>query len=536
MVKRWCLSIVAAFWALTGGTVCAEETATAERPVLRTAEVLARRQAVVTRSDERLSAALSAAKAAWSGMIEGNKRDGENYNKALAEVVAVVQERRFVEGEVTGRDGSFTLTIEREGMLRLDPAAANLVTLAANVHTSDLGPRTTEEGAGVPFVFCYDRGSPFLRDQPGISRFGISVPVTAFLSFAGNEARLSFYNRLERDHVDSDGRKLPLVADFSASIALAVSRSPNRPFDVPGLVFTRQHLRHAGLYQIQLYDRERIPVILVHGLFSRPEAWVQVLNGLMADARIRSRYQFWVFLYPTGLPIWHSSMLLRTDLDRFHRELEKHGRHANLHRIILVGHSMGGLVSSLMVRDPGESFWATLSDTPLEELDLSPEARRMITDMVKFSPRTDIARVVYVTTPHRGSPIPHNPIIQTAIRFIQMPRTVSRRDRKVLLEAIREDLRGLFTLPANSIRFLKSGSPILEAIETLPLTETIPYHSVIGDRGMGDSPNSTDGVVPYWSSHLRTAVSERIVPSDHSAPQNPETAKEIRRILLEALP
>jgi hypothetical protein len=117
-----------------------------------------------------------------------------------------------------------------------------------------------------------------------------------------------------------------------------------------------------------------------------------------------------------------------------------------------------------------------------------------------------------------------------------MPRTISRHDRRVLVEAIREDLRGLFTLPANSIRFLKSGSPVLEAIETLPLVDTIPYHSVIGDRGKGDSPNSSDGVVPYWSSHLKTAVSEKIVLSDHSAPQNPETAKEIRRILLHALP
>ena len=528
--------MVAACLALTGGPIGADEPASAEPPALRSSEPQPRRQSGGARPDERLSEDLTAAKAAWDGMIEGNKREAESYNTALARVFAAVQNRRFGEGEVTGSGGSFRLTIEREGADRLDPAMANLVTLAANVRTNDLGPRSTEEGAGVPLVFCYDRGSPFLRNQPGISRFGISVPVTAFLSFVGNEARLSFYNRLERHDVDIDGRKLPLAADFSAPIALAVSRSPNRPFDIPGLVFTRQHLRHAGLYQIQLYDRERIPVILVHGLFSRPEAWVQVLNGLMADTRIRSRYQFWIFLYPTGLPIWHSSMLLRTDLDRFHRELEKHGRHANLHRIILVGHSMGGLVSSLMVRDPGESFWATLSDTPLQELDLSPEARRMITDMVKFSPRTDIARVVYVTTPHRGSPIPHNPIIQAAIRFIQMPRTISRRDRRVLLEAIREDLRGLFTLPANSIRFLKSGSPVLEAIETLPLTNTIPYHSVIGDRGRGDSPNSTDGVVPYWSSHLKTAVSERIVPSDHSAPQNPETAKEIRRILLEALP
>ncbi len=290
----------------------------------------------------------------------------------------------------------------------------------------------------------------------------------------------------------------------------------------------------AGLYQFQLYDRERVPVILVHGLFSRPEAWTQVLNGLMADPRIRKRYQFWFFLYPTGLPIWQSSMLLRNDLDRFHRELEKNGRHPNLHRIILVGHSMGGLVSSLMVREPGESFWAMFSDKSLEELDLSPEAMKQVKEMVRFAPRRDIARVIYVTTPHRGSPIPHNPIIDQAIRIIRMPRTFSRRDRQVIVEAIREDLRGLFTLPANSIRFLKSGSPVLEAIETLPLSTRIPYHSIIGDQGRGDSPNSTDGVVPYWSAHLPTAVTEKIVPSDHSATEDPHTAEEIRRLLLEA--
>jgi hypothetical protein len=149
----------------------------------------------------------------------------------------------------------------------------------------------------------------------------------------------------------------------------------------------------------------------------------------------------------------------------FHCELETDGRHPNLHIIILVG----GLISSLIVREPGESFWAALSDTPLEELDLSPEARRLIEDTVKFAPRSDIARVIHVTTPHRGSPIPHNPLINRAIRFIQMPRTINRRDRWVLVEGIREALRGLFTVPANSIRFLKSGSPILEAIETLPL-------------------------------------------------------------------
>jgi hypothetical protein len=112
-----------------------------------------------------------------------------------------------------------------------------------------------------------------------------------------------------------------------------------------------------------------------------------------------------------------------------------------------------------------------------------------------------------------------------------MPQTVNRRDREVLVEALDDDLRGLFTLPANSIRFLKSGSPVLKAVESLPLSQAIPYHSIIGDRGKGDSPDSTDGIVPFWSSHLPTAVSEKIVPRDHSAPQYPETADEIARIL-----
>ena len=99
---------------------------------------------------------------------------------------------------------------------------------------------------------------------------------------------------------------------------------------------------------------------------------MRVLNGLMADPQIRSRYQFWVFLYPTGLPVWQSSMLLRSELDRFHHELETDRRHPNLHRIILVGHSTGGLISSLIVREPGDSFWAALSDTPSKSSTSAP--------------------------------------------------------------------------------------------------------------------------------------------------------------------
>ena len=59
----------------------------------------------------------------------------------------------------------------------------------------------------------------------------------------------------------------------------------------------------------------------------------------------------------------------------------------------------------------------------------------------------------------------------------------------------------------------------------------IPHHTIAGDRGRGDAPKSSDGVVPYWSSHLPDAHSEKIVPSHHPAHRHPEAIEEVHRIL-----
>src|SRR5205814_9747789 len=85
----------------------------------------------------------------------------------------------------------------------------------------------------------------------------------------------------------------------------------------------------------------------------------------------------------------------------------------------------------------------------------------------------------------------------------------------------------------NSVDTLAPNNRFVVAINKIPMTKQIPYHSIIGDRGRGDTPNSSDGVVPYWSSHLDGAKSEKIVPSDHGANQNPEAIAEVIRILKE---
>src|SRR5213078_5333964 len=81
----------------------------------------------------------------------------------------------------------------------------------------------------------------------------------------------------------------------------------------------------------------------------------------------------------------------------------------------------------------------------------------------------------------------------------------------------------------NSITGLKPTSPALPVINSVPIR--VPYHSIIGDRGKGDCPNCSDGVVAYWSSHLDGAQSEKIVPGPHGSCELPQTIAELDRIL-----
>ena len=124
-----------------------------------------------------------------------------------------------------------------------------------------------------------------------------------------------------------------------------------------------------------------------------------------------------------------------------------------------------------------------------------------------------------------------NPLADFFSNLVRLPNLSTARDRLVMVSSIRNHLRDLFVAPANSIRFLRAKSPLLLAILKLPMSEQVTYHSVIGDQGKGDTPNSSDGIVPYWSSHLPNAKSEKIVPSGHGANEDPDGIEEIRRIL-----
>lgn len=413
----------------------------------------------------------------------------------------------------------------------LDPRQASKLIEASSIQIKGLRDRVTVDGTGVPYVAWFAKGSPALEGQPSASRTGMAIPATAFVRFDKNGPELTFYRRLQTESIILNGRKETLAADFSAPIAYLLSQGKNSSIDIQALIFSDTNFRHTGLLQIDEYDPKKIPVVFVHGLLCRPEAWTPAVNQLLADPEIRSRYQFWFYLYPTGLPVWWSAAKLRSELDRYRSTLDPRHKNPNLDRIVLVGHSMGGLISSLVVRKGGEELWKQFTDTPPEKLKISAPAKDHLLKIVNFEPRKDIRRVVFVATPHQGSQLAMNPFAEFFSSMVRLPNLFTSGERLVMVNSIRNNLRDLFVAPANSIRFLRAKSPLLLAILKLPMSKQVTYHSVIGDQGKGDTPHSSDGVVPYWSSHLPNAKSEKVVPSGHGANEDPEGIEEIRRIL-----
>ena len=87
-----------------------------------------------------------------------------------------------------------------------------------------------------------------------------------------------------------------------------------------------------GLYFLEPYSPDKTPLLFVHGSGGNPTGF-----RFLIDRIDRSRYQPWVYFYPTGMRLERQGQLLYRILAILHDQLE-------FRRISLVSHSMGGLV------------------------------------------------------------------------------------------------------------------------------------------------------------------------------------------------
>jgi hypothetical protein len=162
---------------------------------------------------------------------------------------------------------------------------------------------------------------------------------------------------------------------------------------------------------------------------------------------------------------------------------------------------------------------------------LTAETRRLLEASLVFNHRPEVKRVIFISTPHRGSDLATSWVGRFGAGLVKTPRSFRPLYAEMKPLLVRDPNAATFKRMPNSVDTLEPKDRFVRAVNKLPINQGVPYHSIMGDRGRGDTPNSSDGVVPYWSSHLEGARSELVVPSDHGAQYNPQAIAEVSRIL-----
>lgn len=467
-----------------------------------------------------------AARMAGDKAMAGDAEAMALYNHAVARLVETLENEQMLPWGTTLEIGEGeTRRILRCGMESDNPATDRRIVVVDNLEFRGryAGTQAKREGLGAPVVAIFNTENDYRSRFEAPESY---VALTAVLRFDNAEsATLEFHDPLARERVEISGRNPVLAANFTAPAALALARTRLDSLGLVRLFNPRRFANDAALIRLQNYDRNRIPVLMVHGLQDTPATWFPMYQQLLGDPELTRHYQFWVFCYPSGLPYPYTASLMRRELDGVRLAFPDHKD------IVLLGHSMGGIISRLMVTDAGDTIWTGMFGKGPDEFAIPGQSHQLLRDALVFDKRDEVDRAVFIATPHRGSMLAASWIGRAASRLVRLPSYLTdvRNDVASVLVA---DAAGLqLNFAPNSIDTLSPNNRFVREVNNLPVSPDVPFHSIIGDRGRGDTPDSTDGVVAYWSSHMEGAASEKIVPSDHSAHQNTEAIQEVKRIL-----
>jgi pimeloyl-ACP methyl ester carboxylesterase len=472
------------------------------------------------------------------------------YNVALESALRLYRDQGHLH---PGRTESIKIgeqTIDVDIVLRGTWRAAEVERLefVSDYELEGLSNRHHTYGLGVPLIAVRRPVSP---NDPAETYYppGLSFAVTAFLRVLPNTTdqhracTLELYDPLASRHTEVASRWVPLETDLTTPLAYFLDTPEfNQKANIAtlGLLNPSGAQRAAGLFMVEPYNPRKIPVLLVHGLWSSPVTWMEMFNDLRSFPEIRENYQFWFYLYPTGQPFWLSAAQLRDDLARMRQTLDPQGQAAGLNYMVLVGHSMGGLLSRLQTIDSGEDFWRIVSDKSFEELKAEEDARQAIARVLFFPANPAIRRVITIGTPHRGSEFANEYTRWLGRKLIRLPQMLVSTNERVIRENPNLFRNTELLTITTSIDSLAPDSPILPVMLQAHPSPGVQYHNIVGvvpdGSFVGRIASQSDGIVNYASAHLDVAESEIVVDADHvTVHQHPRSILEVRRILLENL-
>lgn len=402
--------------------------------------------------------------------------------------------------------------------------------------------RVATSGVGGPVFAVFKRTRKLQERFPDILPADLAIPLTAVLDFRNGNAELELLDPGLGESVRLFDRKVPLKTDYTAPMAYMQTQllASQIYSPIPSASDSRYGPQSgtgqlapipSRFYMLEPPRRDRSIVLFVHGLHSDPSAFRHMVHELMAYREIRQNFQFAAYQYPTDTPLLFNQIVFRERLAEWYSRLQ------GTPKIIVIGHSMGGLMAKPLVQSSGQILWDRVFTLPPDRVEMTDDDGRTLKSGLIFEPVPAINRMIFLAVPHRGSELAEGSTGAAAESMaVEDPEARALTDR--LLRKYKSSLRpSVAKIAAEekrvSVNNLRPHSTLISALVAIPISPKVPFHSVMGEASGNFKNPKGDGVVSYKSAHLDGAVSEKLVQWGHNVTSSPACIKEVARILIE---
>jgi pimeloyl-ACP methyl ester carboxylesterase len=398
-------------------------------------------------------------------------------------------------------------------------------------------------GIGVPLIGIKNEKSKYRNDKE-LTLLNRSYPFIFVLKFQRTnfkngaiQAIPLLFDAHKNEFFILKEKKVPLYKDYS----VLLGKSLEKRNDIQGIKYMFDPGKMGDLQELYLiapYDPNKIPVVLVHGLMSEPRTWVNALNVFFGNRTIRSNYQFLFYSYPTGLPAIISAAKFRKYLIEFRNKYDPDGNNSKMNSMVLIGHSMGGLLTRLAVQDSNGHYLVNkFLGEDIEKTKLTESQKRLLESFLIFNELPFVRRVILIAVPHRGAEMATYFYSKIGSYFTSLPASLTQESLNILNGVDKSKMSKDFIelgIPTG-IDDLSPDRGMKKYTVDLPYGKNVVLYSILGDKNDAGKIGGSDGVVAYESAHIDNVEREVIIKSGHDEIEKPECIKEMTKILLENL-
>ena len=412
--------------------------------------------------------------------------------------------------------------------------------LADQVDMQILNTRYAQQGFGVAVVAaappCLHRPICALYPPEGVLR-----PATVWLEGApatshdSEQPVLVVQNPIAQAVHTVDHTSYQLAEDVSAPYEQLLERSKLRRLGWWGLIGGQEIGRRAGLFLLDDYDPTKTPVIMIHGLGSSPLIWAPLSNAIMGDAELHRRYQIWHIVYQSNAALLIERLRVQDYLDTAWKAVDPTATAPARQGVVLVGHSMGGVIARLLCSQSTPALWSAAFTVPFGSLHGSAEDLALLKGVFEFKPYAGIDELVFMASPQQGSPTAGDWFGRLAqdLAWRHIPemdrlQRISTENPGALQASL---ISGTYRIShLSSVTSLMPDEPVSMVDETLMPVAGVRYHNIAGSLPGEDPPS--DGYVPLKSALLPGAESTLIIKAGHhGVPRDPQAIAAVLTIL-----